>query len=442
MSLVRCADFAASAAWADLTPSTRRRMQLVVLDALGCAIAASRLGALEGFLRQVVDTASVEEATMWSSASRVPVADAALTNAAQAHYLDWDDGHAGGSVHGGATIVPVALACGEAVGAPGRDVMTALAVGYAVAVAVGRPLVGGIERHGLHPPAIAGAFGATAAAGRLLGLDAAGLHRALALTACLVPVAPFQAFTSGAEVKTLFAGWPASLGITAARLATAGLAGPDIVLSAPSDGLGRFLCHEPIEAEVPDVAELEAIAFKRFPACRALHPALTALANLLPLDPASVVSITVETFAFAVVLSREADATTPIGATTSIPYCLASLIVDGALGEASFARAALDDKGRRRLASRVLVRLATPDASAPRRTRVIVTLADGRMREASVDRGAWSAEAPATEDEVRAKGRQLAGPAWSTLEGAIEALDEAPDVLAVVGAVAGAMRAG
>ena len=56
-------------------------------------------------------------AGVFGDAARYTPAGAAFLNGALAHSLDFDDTHAAGSLHPGATVIPAALAAGEMVGA-------------------------------------------------------------------------------------------------------------------------------------------------------------------------------------------------------------------------------------------------------------------------------------------------------------------------------------
>ena len=113
---------------------------------------------------------------MFGDAARYTPPGAAFLNGALAHSLDFDDTHAAGSLHPGAPVIPAALAAGEMVGASGADVLAAIVAGYEVTCRVALALPAGAHYdRGFHPSATCGAFGAAAAAGRVFGLDAAGI---------------------------------------------------------------------------------------------------------------------------------------------------------------------------------------------------------------------------------------------------------------------------
>ena len=86
-----------------------------------------------------------------------------------------------GSIHSSAPIIPAALAAAQMVDASGKDLVAAIVAGYEVQIRLSLALVpkSHYER-GFHPTATCGTFGAAAAAGRVLGLDAEAMAGAVA----------------------------------------------------------------------------------------------------------------------------------------------------------------------------------------------------------------------------------------------------------------------
>jgi len=159
---------------ADVVEKTKRH----ILDTFGATLA----GALAFEPRQaraVLDGAGA--APLWGTGIRLNARDAALANGVAAHALELDD--TGGCDHSGAVVLPAAMAalsaCDRAVS--GRELVTAVALGYDVARRV-LEACGGYAAHngaGWHSTATCGVFGAAAAAARLLGLDGAATTAAL-----------------------------------------------------------------------------------------------------------------------------------------------------------------------------------------------------------------------------------------------------------------------
>jgi len=188
----RLADFAATAA-ADGTPEhvledTKRR----VLDVLGNALAAHGDGAYRAAEGATIHIGGVPEATViGGSSGPLPAASASLVNGTLAHSLDFDDTHLPSVLHPSASVIPAALAMGEAVGANGRRILDAAAVGNEICVRLG---MAGYDselknsiffENGFHATSICGTLAASVTAGLLLGFDADRLTDAIGIAASL-----------------------------------------------------------------------------------------------------------------------------------------------------------------------------------------------------------------------------------------------------------------
>lgn len=438
--LPRVGAHVAAVAWERLDPRVRARAPLILLDAFGCGFVGARLAFHQSFVNDLVTAGGADEATLWADGRKLPAAHAALANGTFAHHVEMDDGNSRASLHGGVTVIPAALAIAELTGATGQAFLEAVVAGYDAAIAIGRVVLPGVGRHRLHPPSICGCYGAAAAASRLLGLDADGIASALAISLQLAPVGPFETFTKGGPVKDLYGGWPAFIGVQAAYFAEAGLHGQRNILEKPGDGIGAFLLDGAPDTSqfAPDPLELLEVQFKTYSTCRSVQPTLTALERLPGGLPAAgdVVSIHVETYPYAVGLSDDSDPATAIGARTSLPYCVASMLLDREVYPNSFLPEALADERRRALAARVTTSIAT-DMVKPlvRGARVVAHMTDGSERRADVMATRWSGSDPASDDDLREKFRRLTGAAAPSLEAAVDVLPQAADLSALIAAL-------
>lgn len=168
----------------------------------------------------VLDEESGAQATVFGG-GRASARGAALVNGATSHALDYDDTHFLHIGHPSVAITPAALAVAEWKSASGAEFLLALAVGLELSCRIGDWLGRSHYEAGFHQTGTAGAFGATAAAGRLLGLDANQMAHALGLTATRAAGLKSQFGTMG---KPLNAGFAAEVGVTCATLAAHGVA--------------------------------------------------------------------------------------------------------------------------------------------------------------------------------------------------------------------------
>jgi 2-methylcitrate dehydratase PrpD len=150
-----------------------------------------------------------------------------------AHADETDDSHAPSRTHPGCAVIPAALATAESMHASGEDLLKAVVLGYDVTARLNYAL--GPEEFAAtsrSTHSFGGTFGAGAAAGALLRLDALQTRHLLSFCAQ-------QASGIGSSVRDSehiekafnFGGMPARNGTTAATMAAAGFSGVDDVFS-------------------------------------------------------------------------------------------------------------------------------------------------------------------------------------------------------------------
>jgi len=157
--------------------AVRERAKLLILDALGIALASSRFdfaakayAGLSRFGRGPIPVIGMGQA--------MALRDAAMMNGILVHGLDYDDTYLPGSVHMTASNVPCALALGAEGHASGADFLAACIVGLESGARIGRAGQGNFHKAGFHPTALCSAFSCALLAGRLMGLDEQAIVRA------------------------------------------------------------------------------------------------------------------------------------------------------------------------------------------------------------------------------------------------------------------------
>jgi 2-methylcitrate dehydratase PrpD len=300
---------------------------------------------------------------------------AALWNGTASHALDYDDTVTALPGHVTAPVLPGLLALAETRGASGRDLLTAFVLGVEVMCRVARSVAPGHYRAGWHATATLGRLGSAAACARLLGLDAAGVDRAVGLAAAQMGGIQESFGTMG---KPFQVGRAAADGLLSAMLAARGGTGPTSILDRPawagrfspdwtparlSEGLGR-------DWAVNDVF------FKRFPCCFATHAALTALLDLAPrVDPAAIEAVELDVCRTTLLVADQRRPNTGLAGKFSTTYCAASALLRGHVREEHFTVEAVRDGAVRALADRVhLLPQAELDET---RARAVIRLQDG-----------------------------------------------------------------
>ncbi|BBK44592.1 2-methylcitrate dehydratase [Allostella vacuolata] len=273
------ARFAAGLRHDAIPAEVRERAKLLILDTVGIAVRArhdtdSTPPMLEAARMLGLDHGTARvfgERDGWSPAG------AALVNGALMHSLDFDDTHAPASLHPSAPVIPAALAAAEIAGRDGQAALAGIVAGYEVICRVSRALIPSEHYDlGFHPTATCGTFAAAAAAGRVLGLDAAQMEDAFGI-ALSEAGGSLQFLANGAWTKRFQVGHSAMAGLMAAVFAARGYRGASAALEGRYGffhAYARNARPELAVAGLGSVWETSAIAVKPYPACRAMHAAV------------------------------------------------------------------------------------------------------------------------------------------------------------------------
>jgi 2-methylcitrate dehydratase PrpD len=338
------AEFAANLKPKDIPEEVVARTRLLILDITGIMVRArhdaestpSMMGAIQRLGLNQGRYLVLGDPTGYASSA------AALINGTLAHSLDFDDTHAAASLHSSAPIFPAALTAAEMTSASGQDLIAACVAGYEVQVRLALALNPSDHYdRGFHPTATCGVFGAAAAAGRLLGLDAEGIQSAFGI-ALSQSAGSMQFLADGAWTKRSHVGQAASNGLLCATFAAEGFRGPAEAFEGNWGFLRSYAPHAEPEKAVKALGEkwetLE-LAVKPYPSCRYTHApmdGLVALRNEQALDPDAIESVEVGVSATGHKLIGEPQhlKTHPVSIVDgqfSMPFCAAVVLRHGNL---------------------------------------------------------------------------------------------------------------
>jgi 2-methylcitrate dehydratase PrpD len=438
----RLAGFVHELSIAAIPPTVVELARRCLRDALGCILggAGTEPGCYAAALAQ--EMGGTSEATLVLNESLLPAPLAAFAHATMANALDFDDTLFG---HPGATVVPTVLALGEAIDADGSALLTALVAGYEVSarvVACARPL---IPRYtAMWDLGTLQAYGAAAAAAKLLSLSPEKVNAALGLAGATAPTPVGRKDRALAEegrsmVKSAY-GWTAFSAILAARLVQRGFTGPAHIFDGTMGFWEMGAAVTPRIAHLTDrlgeIFLLEEVQFKPYPACRFLHPVLDGVRNLVAAGVQAEAVREVEVRGFALLQDEYHNIPRPRSSTDaqfSVPYTVAVMLLDGRLAPEAFTPERLTDPRILALADRVRVTIDPAfDAAYPQQlgAAVTITTMDGRRLEVRVDRARGDPGHPLTEEELSEKFRLLAEPALGRDRAAAlgALIDALPDV--------------
>lgn len=389
--LQRLAQFCVDTRFEDLPAALVIQAKRHILDTFGATLA----GADSEVARQArqVFEGETGSSLVWGTDLRLGAAQAAMLNGVAAHALELDD--TGGCDHSGAVVLPAVMAAVSMAPGPvsGRELITAVVLGYEV----GRRVLeacGGYSAHngaGWHSTATCGVFGAAAASARILRLDVGQMLAALGIAGSFS--GGLWAFIhDGSQSKKLHSGRAAEGGLMAARFAWQGITGPAKLFDDVWGGFLKTLAvqtAEPpaLDADLGSVWKLARCSIKPYASCRGTHSAIDALGQLLEqlqIDADQVEDIEVSLCGFLLSMCGGQDIGTLPAAQMSLPYALAARLVHGHCRIDAYDEAARRDPRIERWLSRIRLEV-DPRLSEDGEPVVRVRTVDGRQAQLCVD---------------------------------------------------------
>jgi len=390
-----------------------------ILDTLSCALAGSSAKGIAEVRELVEEWSGAPQADMFVFGGRYPAHHAAFVNGGMSHARDYDDTHDAAILHAGVSTVPAAIAAGQLSGRlSGPDLIAAVAAGLEVTCRLGIATKIDIVESGFIYTSLLGYFGATAAAGRALGLDEEQMLNAFGIIYSSV-AGNHQVTRDASLMKRLQPGLAAQAAVLAVQLAKRGIRGAQHVFEG-ADGFIRVYLHNRLDAAVvrKDLGqrfELLNLSYKPYPCCRDVHAAVDAALRIrarskrLAQDIESI-RVGVTAPGYQMVCVPEAVRLAPktiVEAQFSIPYTVAAAWIDGKLGMKHFSDEGLQRTDILTLAKRVQPyvdeeidrdwhRFVTPG-------RVIVRFKDGETIEDRVDYPKGHPNNPMTDSEFSQK---------------------------------------
>ncbi|WP_051792660.1 MmgE/PrpD family protein [Amycolatopsis jejuensis] len=432
------ADLVTTVRHEDLPPGTRRRAGQVIADTVGVGLAGARTEPVRTLLAGASPSA---EAQLLTTGFRPTTREEAMTlNALAVCATELDEGTRP-TGHPAMHLLPAALAVAQHRHLPGRDLVTALVLGYEVQ---SRLQWAFRLRDGVHCHGNFGTVGVAAALARLTGLSSAQTRHALNGAAGMIAATSYASPYAGASMHTASPALSVQSGALAVRLATAGYTGYE---HAVSEGfgclLGTAVDPDALTADLGSRWAVDSSYVKFHSTCGHVHPVLDALIDALgqgpsrwlaaPVDPQTVRSLTVRVSVRAAELNAIPEQPSPLAARFSIPLSAAAFLLHGHAGPDAFAPSALARPDLIRLARTVSV---VPDGEYDRQfpdrhlAEVTLTLTDGRELHGRCENPYGNNRNPASTADVRSKFLALTadsatGPAlWDRLTD----LDSVPDV--------------
>ena len=279
------ADFCEQLRYEDLPHDVIKRTKLLILDTVGIIIRARHDAESTSSLVSAIEKLEMSNGScqVFSDNKSYSPSAAALLNGSLAHSLDFDDTHAEASLHSSAPILAAALAAAEMNKSSGQQLITACVVGYEIQIRLG--LAGGSSSHykkGFHPTATCGIFGASAAAGYLMGLTKEQYISAFGI-ALSQSAGSMQFLTDGAWTKRSHVGQAAQNGLSCAIMAAEGFKGPSKAFEGQWGYFHSYASGGDMEKAIDGLGkkfETLNLGVKPYPSCRYSHAAIDGIIEL------------------------------------------------------------------------------------------------------------------------------------------------------------------
>lgn len=279
---------------------------------------------------------------------RQAAALAAMVNGTAAHALDYDDNFKPGMSHASAVIVPALLAVADHAGATGKAFLDAYLIALQAQAFVGNGVGPSHYTAGWHGTSTVGSIGTAAGTAALLGLDRAGIARALSLGASMASGTKGQ---FGTSAKPFHAGMAARNAVEAAFLAAEGLQGRLDILEGEQGFLEMFggvnpkhYVTEDIAATSAHVIETVGVMPKRHPCCGSTHLAVDMALDIMLETPFNPDEIATAECHVGIANFRNLAYPVPVNemeARFSMQYCLAKAFRQGKLSLSDFTQDAV-----------------------------------------------------------------------------------------------------
>jgi 2-methylcitrate dehydratase PrpD len=404
----RLAEFGAGLRWAELNGNVQARTRELLLDLIGVALAGSRQPSSPPAARVALELGGSGVATVIGTPQTTSAVWAAMANGTAAHAVELDDVTTESSLHPGVAVIPVALALAEELNAAPSSLLQAIVAGYEVTMRVGNALnPASAYARGFHPTGVAGIFGATMAAGHLLGLDVETMTSALGIAGTLA-AGSLEYLSDGAWTKRLNPGWAGHAGITAARLAQAGFSGPASVFEGRLGVLHAYSDDarpDRLLAELGRPLQVMRVSIKPYACCRYNHGLIDCVLQLRKqqrIEPANVERMRLGVLSGGALLvadpiEQKRKPRSVVDAQFSAPYAAATALVYGTGGIDAYTPDKLADPSVHELMSRTeCFRDATLDANYPRQwpAAAEIHLRDGRVLATRIEYASGEPENP------------------------------------------------
>ena len=412
------AEFVTTTSYSDLPTGVLDKMRGYVLDNLACGLAGA--GRPEPrLLADYVRSASADgQSFVFGASWRTFPSFAALVNGTAISALESDHGYIPGSCHPGAAVFPAVLAIGQPLAVDGKQLLTALVLGYEAQCRIGVAATRSVEdQRGFHGPGTNAAFGAAIATSKLLGLDKKATASALGIAGSHAG-GLLEFVHEGAMTKRLHVGRGSQVGLESALFAQRGLTGPSTVLEGRFGFLNAYSATPRPEELLRDLGRrwhLEDLLVRPFPCHGSFHGIVEVLSRFRAEhrpDLERITALVIRTSEATIARHGDKSPATVTGMQYSMPFCAALALACDIGDPRVVSEETVQDPAIRALAGSVQFEgVATQEGGQYQHPRAEVTLeVEGKAHRFDVDGYKGHPTTPCTWDDMVDKLFRFVGP--------------------------------
>ncbi|APF20650.1 MmgE/PrpD family protein [Caldithrix abyssi DSM 13497] len=359
----KMAQFTRRLTFEDLDQTTIQNVKRFLLDSIGCAFGGSLTDDVAIMRSFYNDMGGKEDASVINSARKLPVLNAALLNSLMIRALDYNDIYWEEDPSHPSDLIPAVLTPAEVLHKTGKELITAIVLAYEWEQRLCEFAKPGLRERKWHHATLTG-FAAPLAAGKILDLSEEQLTHAVGISAS-------HTFTLGVVtaghltmMKNTVDPMATQAGLQGALLAQRGYEGPAHVIDGKEglvDTLGGRFDLDILLDGLGESFRINRCSMKAFPTEALTHTPLSAVLQLMKekqIDKDSIEEVIIETIARAADILADPtkyDPQTRETADHSLPYCVAAVIVDGAVTPESFTQEKIFDPQIRALLPKIKV---------------------------------------------------------------------------------------
>ncbi len=412
------AQFVVDSRYDAIPEKVRHEAKRSVLNWLGCAIGASRHEGIDIALAALAGFSGPAQASLLGRGERLDIMHAALLNGISSHMFDFDDTHLKTVIHPSGPVASAVLALAEYKPMSGADFLHAFILGVEVECRIGNAVYPSHYDIGWHITGTAGVFGAAAAVGRALKLNAQQMTWALGIAATQ---SSGLREMFGTMCKPFHPGRAAQNGMTAAFLASKNFTSSERGIEAPR-GFANVLAtarnYDEITGKLGQSWEVALNTYKPFACGIVIHPIIDGcvqLRNEHKLKAGDIEGIALKVHPLVLELTGKKTPQVGLEGKFSVYHSAAVAIIHGEGGEDVYSDACVRDPEVTTLRDKIS---AEVDKSVHEDAAYIaIRLKDGRVLTKHVEHAIGSLARPMSDADLEAKFRKFAKGILTPAEG-------------------------